>query len=70
VAAYEVAEAAVDGYPVRVLTAEGAGLRAAFAPGVGMIGCSLRHRGEEVLGQRGGLRRYAEEGSSMGIPLL
>jgi aldose 1-epimerase len=35
-----------------------------------MVGCSLRHRGEELLGQRGGLARYAETGSSMGIPLL
>lgn len=69
-AAYEVVEEAVDGYPVRVLAAEEFGLRAAFAPSVGMIGCSLRHRGEEVLGQRGGLRKYAEQGSSMGIPLL
>ena len=53
-----------------VLGAEDAQLRASFAPGAGMIGCSLRHRGEEVLGQRGGLRKYVESGSSMGIPLL
>ncbi len=46
------------------------GLEAAFAPDVGMIGCSLRHRGEELLGQRGGLAKYAETGSSFGIPLL
>jgi galactose mutarotase-like enzyme len=45
-------------------------LEATFVPGVGMIGCSLRHRGEELLGQRGGLARYAESGSTMGIPLL
>ncbi len=35
-----------------------------------MVGCSLRHRGEELLGQRGGLRRYIRERSTMGIPLL
>jgi galactose mutarotase-like enzyme len=35
-----------------------------------MVCCSLRHRGEEVLGQRGGLAKYAQSGSSMGIPLL
>jgi len=35
-----------------------------------MVGASLRHEGEEVLGQRGGLSAYAERGSSFGIPLL
>jgi len=53
------------------LSSEAAGgIEVAFAPEVGMIGCSLRHRGEELLGQRGGLRRYAEAGKTMGIPLL
>ncbi len=47
-----------------------ADLEVAFAPGAGMVGCSLRHRGEELLGQRGGLRRYVAEHSTMGIPLL
>ena len=45
-------------------------LVAAFVPTLNMIGCSLEHRGDELLGQRGGLRAYAERGSSMGIPLL
>ena len=45
-------------------------LEATFAPGVGMVCCSLRHRGEELLGQRRGLRAYAERGSTMGVPLL
>jgi aldose 1-epimerase len=45
-------------------------LTAAFVPGLNMIGCSLEHGGEELLGQRGGLAAYAERGSSMGIPLL
>jgi aldose 1-epimerase len=35
-----------------------------------MVGCSLRHRGEELLGQRGGLARYVSHRSTMGIPLL
>jgi galactose mutarotase-like enzyme len=35
-----------------------------------MIVCSLRHRGDELLGQRHGLAGYAEKGSTMGIPLL
>lgn len=46
------------------------GIEATFVPEVGMIGCSLRHRGEELLGQRGGLRSYVESGSTMGIPFL
>lgn len=45
-------------------------LEAAFAPEVGMVGASLRHRGEELLGQRGGLEKYAASGSTFGIPLL
>jgi aldose 1-epimerase len=46
------------------------GVVATFVPEAGMIGCSLRHRGEELLGQRGGLRRYVESFSTMGIPFL
>jgi len=45
-------------------------LEATFVPEVGMVGSSLRHRGEELLGQRGGLEKYAASGSSFGIPLL
>jgi aldose 1-epimerase len=49
----------------------GAGeLEATFVPEVGMVGSSLRHRGEELLGQRGGLEKYRETGSTFGIPLL
>lgn len=46
------------------------GVEATFVPEAGMIGCSLRHRGEELLGQRHGLRAYVESGSTMGIPFL
>jgi galactose mutarotase-like enzyme len=46
------------------------GVVATFVPEAGMIGCSLRHRGEELLGQRGGLRKYVESRSTMGIPFL
>lgn len=65
-----VTEDRVEGHPVRVLAAAGGELESAWAVQVGMIGCSLKHRGEELLGQRGGLAKYAETGSSMGIPLL
>ena len=45
-------------------------LVATYAPGVGMVCASLRHRGDELLGQRRGLQAYAETGSTFGIPLL
>lgn len=66
-----IGERIVDGH--RALTLAGrdpAGLEVAFVPGAGMVACSLRHRGEEVLGQRGGLAHYVRTNSTMGIPLL
>lgn len=47
-----------------------AGLRAAFVPAAGMVCASLRLDAAELLGQRQGLRRYAREGATLGIPLL
>ena len=35
-----------------------------------MVGCSLRHGGEELLGIGGGLPAYLEDGAVFGIPLL
>jgi aldose 1-epimerase len=52
------------------VTLAGGGLEAVFVPEAGMVGCSLRHRGEELLGQRSGLRAYVAERKTMGIPLL
>jgi galactose mutarotase-like enzyme len=61
----------VDGIEALTLTSDaGGGIEAAFVPSAGMVGCSLRHRGDELLGQRGGLATYIEERSTMGIPLL
>jgi aldose 1-epimerase len=57
-----------QGYPAVAL--ESADLEAVFAPQVGMVGCSLLHRGDELLHPRGGLDRYEATGSTMGIPLL
>ncbi|WP_228430681.1 aldose 1-epimerase [Baekduia soli] len=45
-------------------------LEARWVPGAGMVGASLRHRGRELLGLRGGLDAYASRGSTFGIPLL
>jgi aldose 1-epimerase len=60
----------VDGFEALTLSSEDGELEASFVPEAGMVGCSLRHRGEELLGQRGGLARYVAERSTMGIPLL
>src|SRR3954463_10638409 len=55
---------------MRALTLTSGELEADFVPEAGMVGCSLRHRGEELLGQRGGLEAYVRERKTMGIPLL
>jgi aldose 1-epimerase len=66
-----IAEREVESYTALVVGSEvGYGLEAAFVPSAGMVGCSLRHRGEELLGQRGGLEKYVAERGTMGIPLL
>src|SRR5262252_2424461 len=67
-AQHRIADSITSGYPT--ITLSSADIEATFAPTVGMIGCSVRHRGAEVLGQRGGLAKYAASGSTMGIPLL
>ena len=46
------------------------GLEATFAPGAGMVCCSLLHEGAELLGLNDGLGAYAETGATMGVPLL
>ncbi len=60
----------VDGFEALTLSSEEGELEAAFVPEAGMVGCSLLHRGEELLGQRGGLARYVADRSTMGVPLL
>ena len=66
-----IGERAVEGLPALTIAgpADG-GLEATFVPGAGMVGASLRHRGAELLGLRGGLRAYVAERKTMGIPLL
>jgi len=65
-----VIESTTDGHATLTLRSASGALEAVYAPGVGMVCCSLRHRGEELLGQRGGLAAYAAKGSTFGIPLL
>jgi len=55
---------------IETLAVPGGALEARFAAGAGMVGCSLRHRGEELLGLRGGLEAYLAHGKTFGIPLL
>jgi aldose 1-epimerase len=65
-----IGERKIDGFSALTLASHGQELEAAFVPSAGMVGCSLRHRGDELLGQRDGLAAYAKEGATMGIPLL
>ena len=66
-----IGERIVEGFSALTLsTREAGGIDVAFLPEAGMVGCSLRHRGDELLGQRGGLGVYVAERGTMGIPLL
>jgi aldose 1-epimerase len=66
-----IGERTVDGFPALTLGSGAAGgIEAAFVPSAGMVGCSLRHRGKELLGRRGGLDAYVAQRKTMGIPLL
>jgi len=65
-----VGDPAADGYDTVVIESPDSELRATFVPRAGMVCCSLRHRGVELLAQRSGVRAYAQRGATMGIPLL
>jgi aldose 1-epimerase len=60
----------VDGLEALTIANADGTLEASWVPEAGMVCCSLLHRGEEVLGQRYGLRAYVEDRLTMGIPLL
>lgn len=45
-------------------------LEATFVPNAGMLGWSLRHDGEELLGHPASLSDYVEDGRPTGLPLL
>jgi aldose 1-epimerase len=57
----------VEGEPAVTLAA--GALEASFLPGLGLLGTSLRHRGEELLALPGGLARY-RDGHVTGLPIL
>jgi galactose mutarotase-like enzyme len=60
----------VDGYGAFTLRGARGGIEATFIPGLGMVCCSLREDGQQLLALRGGSAAYADRGSSFGIPLL
>jgi aldose 1-epimerase len=68
--AHAIDRGELDGFETRVLRAPETALEAAFVAAAGMVGASLRHRGEELLAARRGLAAYASTGATMGIPLL
>src|SRR6476646_9096770 len=55
---------------IATISSPGGALEARFAAGAGMVGCSLRHRGDELLGILGGLDAYVERGKTFGVPFL
>jgi galactose mutarotase-like enzyme len=59
-----------EGFETWTLVSAVAEIEATFAPGAGMVGCSLRHAGEELLYLGEGLAEYAATGATMGIPFL
>lgn len=65
-----VRDPGADGYDTVVIESPSSELGATFVPRAGMVCCSLRHHGVELLAQRSGVRAYAQRGATMGIPLL
>jgi aldose 1-epimerase len=70
VVAARIVHTSVDGFAARTLVSPRGSLEATFVVGAGMVGCSLRHDGSELLDPRGGVAKYSRTGSTMGIPLL
>jgi galactose mutarotase-like enzyme len=61
--------ATVEGFEAIKLSSPD-GLTATFVPSAGMVGCSLTHNDDELLETRGGVARYVERRSTLGIPFL
>lgn len=60
----------IEGYEAVRLRSTSAHVDATFVPSAGMVGASLRDRGAELLHRNGGVHRYAQGATTMGIPLL
>jgi aldose 1-epimerase len=64
------APTSIEGYDAIVLRSESADLEAAFVPRAGNVMASLTDAGQELLGRRDGVARYARGATTMGVPLL
>jgi galactose mutarotase-like enzyme len=65
---HRVDETTVEGFAAFALSSDD--VSATFVPEAGMVCCSLVHDGDELLETRGGVARYVERRSTMGIPFL
>jgi aldose 1-epimerase len=61
---------ALDGFATVGIVSDGGALEAHFVPGANLLCHSLTHRGVELLHPGHGVAAYAEQGKTMGIPLL
>ncbi len=59
-----------EGFDSITLTSPDGSTTAEFVPDANMVCCSLTVDGDELLERRRGVRTYAEQGKTMGIPLL
>jgi aldose 1-epimerase len=62
--------ASAEGFESITLTSADGTTSAEFVPEANLVCCSFAVDGHELLDGRGGVRSYAEEGKTMGIPLL
>src|SRR4051794_33787015 len=69
VARHSISDVSVEGFDALELSSP-SGVSATFVPGAGMVCCSLVHDGAQLLETRGGVARYRERRSTMGIPFL
>ncbi|MBJ7459030.1 MAG: aldose 1-epimerase [Thermoleophilaceae bacterium] len=67
--AHAIDSLSVEGFEALELVSPG-GVTATFVPGAGMVCCSMTHDGAELLDPRGGVARYVQRRSTMGIPFL
>lgn len=64
------AHGSADGFESIILTSTDESTTAEFVPAANMLCCSFTVDGDELLDRRGGVLAYAEQGKTMGIPLL
>jgi aldose 1-epimerase len=64
------ARGSAEGFESIVLTSTDGSTTAEFVPAANMLCCSFAVEGDELLDRRRGVLAYAEQGKTMGIPLL